>query len=494
MTASFPNGPRLILPVAFATALTALGIGLGVPTGLPTGSNPAAAQASSPAAAQAANPEFMAANVCIGCHTPASGPLLSGMQLGRWLGPNITPDRVSGIGAWSRDDVVRYLRHGNAPGRGQAGGPMAPIVEALQDKPDADLHALVDWLARQPAHRDPIDQVPASEHGGKLAVDPAPLRPGMPGNPDQAPSGAALYNIACASCHGADGAGSPNGHFPSMFHNSAVGRRTNLVAVLLDGVERHVRGGTVFMQSFDGAKGVVGGLSDGELAELVNFVVKQFGDPALATVRPEDIQRSRLEWWGEGKPTAAQGQLIVVGGGPGGAAVTCFGCHGLQGQGDAGAGFPRLAGLDPTYFAKQMADYASGARPNGAMSPIAQQLSAADNHSLALYYAGLAPQMPVVPLGATDRQLVEAGKALYDRGAPERGVQACADCHALGGGGFNPVYPSVVQPSAYNEGQMRDWQAGRRRNDPHDLMGRVARRMTDEDIRAVSAYLAGLVP
>src|SRR5688572_26963765 len=51
---------------------------------------------STPAAAQPANQEFVAANVCIGCHTPANGTLLSGMRLGRWLGPNITPDRVSG--------------------------------------------------------------------------------------------------------------------------------------------------------------------------------------------------------------------------------------------------------------------------------------------------------------------------------------------------------------------------------------------------------------
>src|SRR3954464_10040031 len=117
--ASFPNGLRLILPVAAATAFTALGIGLGDPMGRLAGSGPAAAQGS--------NQEFVAANVCIGCHTPSSGPLLSGVQLGRWLGPNITPDRVSGIGAWSQDDVLRYLRHGNVPGRGQAGGPMAPI-------------------------------------------------------------------------------------------------------------------------------------------------------------------------------------------------------------------------------------------------------------------------------------------------------------------------------------------------------------------------------
>src|SRR5215211_1516469 len=197
MTASYP--PRhLILLVVLATAI--LSVGLYGSVGHPFGSKPAAAQAPNPAVTQAPGQEFMAANVCIGCHTPASGSLLAGVQLGRWLGPNITPDHVSGIGAWSRDDVFRYLRYGNAPGRGQAGGPMAPIVEALQDKPDADLYALVDWLARQPAHRDPADRVPASERGEKLAVDPAPLRPGMPGNPGPSPSGAALYNIACASC------------------------------------------------------------------------------------------------------------------------------------------------------------------------------------------------------------------------------------------------------------------------------------------------------
>jgi vacuolar iron transporter family protein len=35
-------------------------------------------------------------------------------------------------------------------------------------------------------------------------------------------------------------------------------------------------------------------------------------------------------------PSVAQGQLIAVGGGPGGAGAACFSCHGLQGQGDAG--------------------------------------------------------------------------------------------------------------------------------------------------------------
>jgi cytochrome c553 len=57
------------------------------------------------------------------------------------------------------------------------------------------------------------------------------------------------------------------------------------------------------------------------------------------------------------------------------------------------------------------------------------------------------------------------------------------------------VYPSIAgQPASYVETQFRRWQAGVRRHDIADLMGSVARRMTDEDIRAVSAYVAGLAP
>src|SRR4051794_28034645 len=66
-----------------------------------TGSEPLAK------AARSGTQEFAAGNVCVGCHSPTNGPALSGMLTGRWLSPNITPDRVSGIGAWSRDDLFR---------------------------------------------------------------------------------------------------------------------------------------------------------------------------------------------------------------------------------------------------------------------------------------------------------------------------------------------------------------------------------------------------
>ena len=288
--------------------------------------------------------------LCIGCHSPIDGPPLSGQLTGRWLAPNITPDPVSGIGAWSRDELFAYLRHGRAPGRGQAGGPMARVVEALQDRPDEDIEALVDWLLAQPPHRDPSEDTSASQRGEPLKMDSAELQGAAFVSGEASHTGVALYNGACASCHGVDGAGSRDGRFPSLFHNSSVGRTPphNLVAALLEGIERHLRDETVLMQSFDATKGVPGGLSDRDLAELTNFVVKQFGNPAAPATAPQDIDRARLEWWGEGEPTAARGELIAVGGAE--AAGACFNCHGLQGQGDAGSGTPRLAGLEIQLF------------------------------------------------------------------------------------------------------------------------------------------------
>jgi cytochrome c553 len=195
------------------------------------------------------------------------------------------------------------------------------------------------------------------------------------------------------------------------------------------------------------------------------------------------------------QPSAARGHAIAVGGGPGGAGAACFSCHGLDGQGDAGAAFPRLAGLDAQYLAKQMADYASGLRPDAVMTPIAQQLDPADHQSVALYYAGLPARAPVVPAAAVDARLVQWGGILYARGSAERGIQACANCHGPDGRGLSGLYPSVAgQPAAYVEAQLRLWRNGTRRNDLADLMGGLARRMTDEDIRAAAAYVAGLPP
>ena len=92
-----------------------------------------------------------------------------------------------------------------------------------------------------------------------------------------------------------NGAGSPDGYYPSLFHNSAVGRRNpaNLLAAMLHGVQRATPGGSVFMPGFDGSVGMPGGLGDPELATLTNFVLVQFGDPASAKITAKEIEAAR---------------------------------------------------------------------------------------------------------------------------------------------------------------------------------------------------------
>ncbi|WP_414476030.1 c-type cytochrome [Microvirga sp. M2] len=210
---------------------------------------------------------------------------------------------------------------------------------------------------------------------------------------------------------------------------------------------------------------------------------------------PAGALLATLAWSSPAEVSAARGHMIVVGGGPGGAGAACFSCHGLQGQGDAGGAFPRLAGLDRIYLARQLDDYASGARPNPAMSPIAQQLTAGDRQSTALYYAELSAPAAVEPSSAADGRLVQWGAMLYAQGSAERGIQACANCHGPAASGLNRVYPPLLgQPASYVDAQLRLWRDGVRHNDIYDVMGTVARRMTDEDIRAAALYVAGISP
>jgi mono/diheme cytochrome c family protein len=97
---------------------------------------------------------FQAAG-CLGCHTDAKGggaPLAGGRALATPFGtfhtPNITPDPETGIGAWSRDDFHRALRHGTAPD----GDPYYPAFPypSYAGMSDADLGDLYAYLMAQP--------------------------------------------------------------------------------------------------------------------------------------------------------------------------------------------------------------------------------------------------------------------------------------------------------------------------------------------------------
>lgn len=171
-----------------------------------------------------------------------------------------------------------------------------------------------------------------------------------------------------------------------------------------------------------------------------------------------------------------------------GQATACATCHGKDGGGQAS--FPRLAGMDPAYLLKQLQDFAEGRRTNAVMQPIARALSTADRAAMSGYYAAL-PTPPMLDATAQAKADSSPGAQLATRGDWSNGVPACVQCHGPGGIGVGENFPAIAaQPADYISAQLRAWKTGMRTNDPLGLMGHLSRRLTEDQIRAVSEWFA----
>jgi len=85
---------------------------------------------------------------------------------------------------------------------------------------------------------------------------------------------------------------------------------------------------------------------------------------------------------------APDGRQIALHGNDNGA-LPCAACHGVQGQGNASIGAPRLAGLPAAQIQTYLKQFASGAGGNATMQNIAQALSPAETAAVAGYFSGL---------------------------------------------------------------------------------------------------------
>lgn len=230
---------------------------------------------------------------CDTCHTPRNALMgqkndqaLSGGSLGSWYAPNITPDRQSGIGNWSDAEIAQYLKTGHVAGKAQAAGPMAEAVEhSLQYLSSDDIQAMVAYLRQIPAVAQPDSQ--ARDQQGKPAQTEALLR--ATAQPD---AGWAVYSSTCANCHQADGSG--NAFYPSLFHNTATGaaEADNLIATIVYGVHRTVDGKPVDMPGFGPEAFFTDRLSDQQIADVSNYVLKNFGNASL-NVTAEQVKTVR---------------------------------------------------------------------------------------------------------------------------------------------------------------------------------------------------------
>ncbi|MCU0074669.1 cytochrome c [Pseudomonas koreensis] len=235
---------------------------------------------------------------CDTCHTPRnvlmaadSSKPLAGGSLGSWYAPNITSDKVSGIGAWSSDEIVAYLRTGHVSGKAQAAGPMAEAVEnSLQHLDDADLEAIAAYLLQTTPIK--TGEAKARHEYGQASVDELTLRGGKP----EANPGWHIFSGTCANCHQPDGQGTRE--YPSLFHNTATSRSDNLIAAIVYGVHREVDGVAIDMPAFGPDALFTDRLSDQQIADVSNYVLSRYGNPD-SVVTAADVAQVR-----EGGPEA----------------------------------------------------------------------------------------------------------------------------------------------------------------------------------------------
>ncbi len=166
----------------------------------------------------------------------------------------------------------------------------------------------------------------------------------------------------------------------------------------------------------------------------------------------------------------------------------CIACHGADGN-SVNPQWPKIAGQSTQYLYKQLQMFKEKQRVNPLMNPQVASLSEQDMHDLAAYFESQTPTP-----GATDEQLLELGEAIYRGGNREEGVPACISCHGPKGSG-NPaaVFPRLsYQHAAYVAQRLYNYRDGKEVYPGSEVMSDVVKRLSDEEIEAVSSYVQGL--
>ena len=179
-------------------------------------------------------------------------------------------------------------------------------------------------------------------------------------------------------------------------------------------------------------------------------------------------------------------------------AVACGACHGMTGNNSVNPEWPNLAGQHASYILEQLILFKAAVRSNPIMQSMALPLSAADMADVAAYFEKQAP----TGLEA-DANLWKAGEKLYRGGDAGRGVPACGSCHGPNGRGNGPAkWPQIrAQHAPYVATQLRNYAARTRYAAAAgqvappaaaEMMYDTAKRLSEDDIKALAAYIQGL--
>lgn len=177
------------------------------------------------------------------------------------------------------------------------------------------------------------------------------------------------------------------------------------------------------------------------------------------------------------KPDRARGQQI--------ASTVCAACHGADGNSVVPTN-PVLAGQHADYIAAQLMAFKSGARPSPIMQGMAAGLSPEDMRNVAAWFDSQKP----VPHFAHDKALAERGQQIWRGGVAATDVPACAGCHGAAGAGIPSQFPRLAgQYADLSLTWLKAFATGAR---PNPVMGQVASKLSENDMKALAEYISGL--
>jgi cytochrome c553 len=186
------------------------------------------------------------------------------------------------------------------------------------------------------------------------------------------------------------------------------------------------------------------------------------------------------------KGDAAKGSTLFGSGDAGRGLPACVSCHGEGGNSTITVN-PKLAGQNAGYLNKQLVNFTTPERNQPVMTTYAKMLTDQEKLDIATYLAAQASK----PNAAKNKDTVEMGKKIYRGGIAEKNVPACASCHGATGAGIPVQYPRLAgQHQDYTVAQLGLFKADGRKNSPQ--MTTIAKRMSDDEMKAVADYVAGL--
>ncbi|MBV8493791.1 MAG: cytochrome c [Alphaproteobacteria bacterium] len=216
---------------------------------------------------------------CGACHTTKNflggdetSHALQGGVLQGWFAPNLTGDPRLGLGSWSVEDIVDYLKTGHNRITAATGPMSEVVVDSTSHLHDDDLRAIAVYLKSLPQGAEPPTPVVES--------DPA-MR-----------AGAAIFTDQCAACHVRSGEGIAS-LFPALKGSPAVqaADATNLIRIVLQGAR------TVATDAAPTAPGMPAfdwKLSDAQVAAVLTYIRNSWGN-AAAAVSAGAVKRQRSD-------------------------------------------------------------------------------------------------------------------------------------------------------------------------------------------------------